>query len=452
MKNISSALLFTTSFILAAYAQAQDVKTGADAFGTWKDDKPGIVRHIRAKDLPPPDQSNETANFAQPIKMPDGAKPILPKGFSAELIATGLKSPRIARISPNGDIFVADSKAGEIHVYRLQSDSSKIETDGVFAKGLHQPYGIAFYPPGANPKWVYVANSYSVVRYPYKEGDLAATGTPEVIVDHIPAYHHWTRDIAFSADGSKLYVAVGSGSNIALDMAPAPYTEGGLDAWKKEQPLGATWDTEEKRGQVLSYDPDGKNEKIVATGLRNCSGLAIEPNTKALWCAVNERDGLGDNTPFDYATHVEAGAFYGWPWYYIGNHQDPRKQGQRPDLAEKVTTPDVMFQGHSAPLGIAFYDGKSFPDEFQGDAFVALHGSWNRTGRTGYKVVALDFKDGKATGKYSDFMTGFVISDKEVWGRPVGLVVAKDGSLIVTEDGNGSIWRVSYKKDISDAQ
>jgi len=198
---------------------------------------------------------------------------------------------------------------------------------------------------------------------------------------------------------------------------------------------------------VLSYDPDGKNEKIVATGLRNCAGIAIQPATGLPWCVVNERDELGDNTPFEYATAVKDGAFYGWPWYYIGSNEDPRHKGARPDLKAKVTIPDVLMQAHSAPLQIVFYDGKDFPADYNGSAFVALHGSWNRAQRTGYKVVRLLFDSaGKPTGEYEDFMTGFVISDTQVWGRPVGVAVGKDGSLFVTEDGNGTIWRVSYRR------
>ena len=239
--------------------------------------------------------------------------------------------------------------------------------DGIFALGLHQPYGIAFYPPGPNPEWIYVGNSYSVVRFPYRNGDLKASGEPETIVDHIPEAHHWTRDIVFSEDGSKLFLAVGSGSNIALDMSPAPWTEGGLEAWKKEKPLGATWDTEERRADVISYDPDGKNEKIYATGLRNCSGMAIQPDNGALWCAVNERDGLGDNVPFEYVTTVKEGGFYGWPWYYIGGNEEPRRKGERPDLASKVTVPDILIQAHSAPLGMTFYTGDAFPADYQGE-------------------------------------------------------------------------------------
>jgi glucose/arabinose dehydrogenase len=228
---------------------------------------------------------------------------------------------------------------------------------------------------------------------------------------------------------------------VALDMRRQPM--GGLDAWTKTHPLGATWDTEERRAAVLAFDPNGKNERIFATGLRNCSGMTVQPATGQLWCVVNERDELGDDLPFEYATHVAEGAFYGWPWYYIGSNEDPRHKGARPDLAGKVTLPDVLFQAHSAPLGIAFNTGDAFGADYKGDAFVTFHGSWNRGVRTGYKVVRVIFKDGKPTGEYEDFITGFVVNDKEVWGRPVGVAFAKDGSLYFSEDGNGTIWRVS---------
>jgi glucose/arabinose dehydrogenase len=201
---------------------------------------------------------------------------------------------------------------------------------------------------------------------------------------------------------------------------------------------------EQDRADVLAFDPDGSHRRVVATGIRNCSGLTVQPATGALWCAVNERDGLGDDLPPDYATRVVDGAFYGWPWYYIGAHEDPRHKGERPDLAGRVTTPDVLFQPHSAPLGITFYEGDAFPAEYKGDAFVAFHGSWNRAKRTGYKVVRLLMKDGKPTGVYEDFLVGFVANDESVWGRPVDVAVTKDGALLVTDDGGGAIWRVRW--------
>jgi glucose/arabinose dehydrogenase len=435
----ATLLLFTA----AASAQSADntVLKGEAAFGDWRQDSPGVRRLIRPDDLQKPFVTESASNGADKVAMPKGARPDLPPGFSAELIASGLRSPRVVRVAPNGDLFVADSRASRVLVYRL-GDPGEKPREAVFAKGLRQPYGIAFHPAD-NPQWVYVANSDSVVRFPYKSGDLEASGKPETVVAGIPSNHHWTRDIAFSADGKTLFLSVGSGSNVAEDIGSAP--DGGLEAWSASAPLGAAWGSEQGRAEVRAFDPDGNNERVVATGLRNCSGMTVQPATGALWCVVNERDGLGDNVPFEYATTVRQGAFYGWPWTYIGEHEDPRHAGERPDLGGKTTVPDVLMQAHSAPLNIAFYEGANFPADYRGDAFVALHGSWNRGARTGYKVVRLKFEDGKATGEYEDFMTGFVVSDAQVWGRPVGVAVANDGSLIVTEDGSGTIWRVVHE-------
>lgn len=436
----SLALLVATSAV--AQQADQPLLTGKDAFGGWKADKPGVRRLIKPDDLQKPYLTESASNGAGLGDRPEGAKPVLPPGFSAELIASGIANPRVVRVAPNGDLFVADSHANQIRVYRLAKDSAKPTEDGIFAGDLNQPYGIAFYPPGDKPQWVYIANTDSVVRFAYRDGDLKASGEAETIVPDIPSGGHWTRDIAFSADGKTLYVSVGSRSNVAEGTGKEP--RGGLDAWAKSMPLGAAWGREGGRADVLAFDADGKNGRIVATGLRNCSGMTVQPATGALWCVVNERDGLGDNVPFEYATSVKDGAFYGWPWYYIGNNEDPRRKGERPDLAGKATIPDVLMQAHSAPLNIVFYDGGNFPAEYRGDAFVALHGSWNRGVRTGYKVVRLKFKDGKPTGEYEDFITGFVISNDSVWGRPVGVAVAKDGALILTEDANGTIWRITH--------
>ncbi|RWC56215.1 sorbosone dehydrogenase family protein [Mesorhizobium sp.] len=437
---ISATLLVTTT----AFAQQADkqVLKGAAAFGDWRADKPGVRRLIGPNDLPKPYVTKSVSNSAGLAERPADAEPKLPPGFSAELIASGIDNPRVVRVAPNGDLFVADSDANQVRIYRLAEGSAKPAQDGIFAGNLNQPYGIAFYPPGDSPQWVYVANSDSIVRFAYGSGDLKASSEAETIVGNIPASHHWTRDIAFSPDGKTLYLSVGSGSNVAEGMGKQP--KGGLDAWVKSQPLGAAWGSEDGRAAVLAFDPNGKNGRIVATGLRNCSGMTVQPATGALWCVVNERDALGDNVPPEYATAVKDGAFYGWPWYYIGNNEDPRHKGERPDLAGKTTIPDVLMQAHSSPLNIAFYEGKIFPAEYKGDAFVALHGSWNRGNRTGYKVVRLLFRDGKPTGEYEDFITGFVVSNGEVWGRPVGVAVANDGALIVTEDGNGTIWRVTH--------
>jgi glucose/arabinose dehydrogenase len=452
MHNIvrtTAAAIFMLAGAGAVRAAAEDgsgtLLKGKAAFGSWQQDKPGLRRLIKPQDLPPAGKS--TPNFSEVAPMPPGVKPRVPAGFLVEMVASGYAGPRAIRAAPNGDLFFADSASNTLHVLRVPSGTASPTKNEVFASGLTQPFGIAFYPLGPNPEWVYVANSDGVVRFPYKNGDLIASGKPEQIVGHIPWVHHWTRDIAFTPDGKRLLLSVGSGSNVAIDMFPEPGVKGGLQAWIKSKPLGAAWDTEERRADVLSYDPDGKNEKILATGLRNCAGITIQPATGLPWCVVNERDELGDNTPFEYATAVKDSSFYGWPWYYIGSNEDPRHKGARPDLKGKVTVPDVLMQAHSAPLQIVFYAGNGFPASYRGSAFVALHGSWNRAERTGYKVVHLLFDSaGKPTGEYEDFMTGFVISDKQVWGRPVGVAVAKDGSLFVTEDGNGTIWRVSHQK------
>jgi glucose/arabinose dehydrogenase len=279
------------------------------------------------------------------------------------------------------------------------------------------------------------------VRFPYKNGDLKAGGPPETVVPSLAesGSGHWTRDIVFSPDGRHMFVSVGSGSNDAEGMSKTP-----PDGWVASHPLGAAWGSEAGRADVLEFDPDGHNERIFAAGIRNCVSLALQPKTDDLWCATNERDGLGDNLPPDYLTRVRDGGFYGWPWYYIGDNEDPRHRGERPDLAGKVTVPDVLIQPHSAPLGSAFYDGAMFPAEYRGSLFAALHGSWNRHQRTGYKIVRAILKDGVPTGEYEDFVTGFVTDDGSVWGRPVGIAVAKDGALLFSEDGNGTIWRVSY--------
>lgn len=432
------------SIFLSSAALAQDATApalqGTSAFGGWQDDRPGTWRLILPKDLPKPSPTESVSNSADRVTAPEDGAPLLPEGFSAYRIASGLRGPRVVRVAPNGDLFVADSRANRLLVYRLD-ESGAVTEQSVFASGLSQPYGIAFYPSD-RPRWVYVANSGSIVRFPYEEGDMSARGEPEEVVADLPTGGHWTRDIAFSPDGGTLYVSVGSLSNVA--EAIAAQLEVDAKVWADEMPLGALWGSEEGRAQVRAYDPNGGNGRVVATGLRNCSGMAVQPKTGALWCVVNERDGLGDNVPFEYATTVRDGAFYGWPWYYIGSNEDPRHQGARPDLAGEVTIPDVLLQAHSAPLGITFYEGDRFPADYKGDAFVTMHGSWNRGTRTGYKVVRLKFENGRPTGAYMDFMTGFVLSDASVWGRPVGVAAAKDGALIVTEDGSGTIWRITY--------
>ena len=348
--------------------------------------------------------------------------PIAPAGFKVELFMTGLRNPRQIRMAPNGDLFFTETNAGEIKVIRGYKDG-KPETVSVFATGLPGAFGIAFYPLGNDPQWLYVGNTQSLVRIPYKNGDLKATGPAQTLVDGIPRGGHSTRDVVFSKDGKRLFLAVGSASNVDdPDDTPREF----------------------HRANILEYTPQGKFVKVYASGIRNPVGLGINPATGELWCSVNERDALGDNLVPDYITHVKEDGFYGWPWYYMGGNQDPRHAGKHPELKDKVIVPDVLMQPHNASLGLTFYEGTQFPPEYRGDLFAAEHGSWNRARRAGLEVVRVPLDNGHASGVYQDFLTGFTTSDGTAWGRPVGVAVAKDGSMYVTDDGSKSIWRVSY--------
>ena len=422
--------------------------TGAAAYGDWRGDAPDVARLIRPDDAPPPYASRSASNTPSVVARPAGASLKVPPGFAVTEFAHGLTNPRQIRVAPNGDIFVAESDSDRVRVLRAADGAATPSVDQVFAGGLDQPFGIAFYPPGPAPQYLYVANNNSIVRFPYGPGALKPLGKPEVVVARLtPSIGgHWTRDVAFSPDGRRMFVSIGSGSNDAEGLAPL--SEAARTAWQNGHGLGAAWGAEENKADVLAFSPEGGTPHPYATGLRNCVSLALEPKTGVPWCVTNERDGLGDDLPPDYATAVREGGFYGWPWYYIGGHEDPRHKGARPDLATQVTVPDVLLQPHSAPLGIAFYDPPkgapaAFPEEYRGSAFVALHGSWNRSKRTGYKLVRLPLKDGVPDGSYRDFLTGFVANDDGVWGRPVGVAVAHDGALLMTEDGNGTIWRIA---------
>lgn len=418
-----------TYLLIALLLGADDSKTrtGKDALGDWTTDAPGVRRKITVDDLATPYETPSANNFPRVVKRPEGAWPKAPEGFEVTEFATGLTEPRVIVKAPNGDLFISESRAGRVTVFREEAGKGKPESQKVFAKGLRRPFGIAFYPPGDDPKFVYVANTDSVVRYPYKNGDLEATGEPETIIANIPSGNervggggHWTRDLEFSPDGKTLYVSVGSRSNVDDD------------------------NREDRRAMILAFDPDGKNERKFAQGIRNPVGLATNPVTKELWTSVNERDALGDHLVPDYITSVKEGGFYGWPWYYLGPNQDPRHKGKHPELKDKTIVPDVLLQSHMASLDMAFYTGEQFPKEYRNDAFAGEHGSWNRARRTGYKVIRVPFKDGKATGEFEDFLVGFVTEKGDVWGRPVGVAVAKDGALMVTDDGSGTIWRVAY--------
>jgi glucose/arabinose dehydrogenase len=425
MKTIQIACLSFAA--LVPLSSAQELLTGSAAMGDWTTDAPGVRRHLRVGDLPPPNEKESVTNKPKEVKKPEGAWPKAPKGFTVTEFAADLKKPRVIVTAPNGDIFVAESKADQITLLRDADGDGKPELNKVFAKGLKQPFGIAFYPPGDNPTHIYIGNTDAVVRMPYQNGQTKAEGKPDELVPlsgggQLTGGGHWTRDIVFSKDGKKLYIAVGSKSNVD---------------WTQE---------EEDRARIFETGPVGQDKRVYAWGVRNPVGLAIHPVTGDLWTSVNERDALGDNLVPDYVTRVTEGGFYGWPWYYMGGHQDPRHPGARPELKDKVITPDVILQAHSASLDMTFYDGKQFPEEYRNNAFAAEHGSWNRTRRTGYKVIHIPTKDGKATGEYVDFLTGFVTDEGDVWGRPVGVTVAKDGALLVSDDSGNRIWRVAWDK------
>ncbi|MBV9295815.1 MAG: sorbosone dehydrogenase family protein [Acidobacteriaceae bacterium] len=405
-------------------SDVKDVITGTAAFDDYRTEKPGLFRRITVADLPKPYATEGVSNGPSVVPRPADAWPQAPEGFKVELYADQLASPREIRTAPNGDLFVAESYAGQVDVFRGMTKDGKPEQKSTFARGLHNNFGIAFYPLGKDPQWVYIANTNSVVRFPYHNGDLTATGSPETIVEKLPSGGgHWTRDLAFSPDGSKLFVSVGSASNV-------------------DDP--DTHPNEFHRADILEYTPKGEFVRVYAWGIRNPVGIAVNPHTGQLWCSVNERDMLGDNLVPDYITSVKEGGFYGWPWYYMGDHQDPRLAGTHPELKGKVTVPDVLLQPHNASLEMTFYEGNQFPKQYRGDIFAAEHGSWNKAVRAGYEVVRVPLNGGKAKGEYEDFVTGFVTPNGDVWGRPVGVAVAPDGSLMVTDDGSKSIWRVSY--------
>ena len=397
--------------------------TGKAAFTSYKTESPGTFRKITVADLPEPNPSEAVSNAPTLTPKPADAWPKAPEGFKVDLFADGFKEPRKLFTAPNGDIFLAESGLGEIEIFHGMTADGKPEQTSTFATGLRRPFGIAFYPPGKNPQYVYIGNTNSVVRFPYKNGDMKATGAAEVIIPELPTGGHWTRDVAFSKDGKNLFVAVGSGSNV-------------------DDP--DTHPKEHNRANILEYTPEGKFVEVFGAGIRNPVGIAVDPSTGELWCSVNERDMLGDNLVPDYITHVQEGGFYGWPWFYMGNHQDPRLPGKHPELANKVLVPDVLLQPHNASLELMFYQGSQFPKEYKGDIFAAEHGSWNKSLRAGYELIRVPVKNGRATGVYEDFLTGFVTPNGDVWGRPVGVATAPDGSLLVSDDGSKSIWHISY--------
>ena len=475
MRILSLSLLATAAMLAANATAQQPLLTGQAAFTDYNQQKPGVRHKITLADLPEPNPSEAVNNTPRLVPRPADAWPLAPAGFKVTLYAGGdakplqradatehmklsggtFTEPRLIRTAPNGDLFLADSGAGTVFVLRGIGPNGKAATIEKYATGLDHPFGIAFYP-AKNPKYLYVGNATTVQRFAYNTGDLHASGAPQTIVPDVPGYAqltgggHWTRDVVFTADGQHLLVSVGSGSNV--DDAD-------------------THPNEFHRADVLEYTPDGKFVEVYAHGIRNCVGEAINPVTGQLWCSTNERDNLGNHLVPDYVTSVPEGSFFGWPWYYMGGHQDPRlpqpcangtgpnaqapaltadqaKNCKRVDLSSKVVTPDVLVQPHMASLELLFYPGHAkadaFPANYAGDVFAAEHGSWNRKNRAGYEVIHIPVKNGHATGEYDDFLTGFVTANGDVWGRPVGVAVGNDGSLFVTDDGSRSVWHVVY--------
>ncbi len=423
------AFMFVFTLHLSAFVACGQASEGAgtrQADAKPTDSKPtdaNARKHheITPGSLPPPGSTPSAVNGPRVVPRPEGAELTLPEGFQVSPYAEGgFDEARWLALAPNGDVFVSDHKAGSILILRDTNNDGRADQRFVFASGLMQPFGMAFWHD-----YLYVGNTNAVVRFKYKPGQTKAEGEAEKIAD-LPGRgyrEHWTRNVIFSPDGSKLYATVGSETNVDVEKDPM-------------------------RAAISQFNPDGSGHKIFAAGTRNPIGLAFYPGTQTLWAAVQERDGLGDDLVPDYVTSIKEGAFYGWPYSYIGQNEDPRRKGENPELVKKAIVPDVLIQAHSAVLGLVFYEGDMFPAEYKGDAFVALHGSWNRSKRTGYKIVRIQFENGKPAGGYDDFLTGWMIGEesRDVWGRPVGLLVLKDGSMLIVDDGADKIWRVTYSK------
>jgi glucose/arabinose dehydrogenase len=374
------------------------------------------VTHGQKPKLPAPFETKSAGNGPQREKPPAGFLPTVPAGFRVNVFAADFKVPRWLTVAPNGDIFLADTGAGEIIVLR-EAQNGGAQAREVFVSGMRRPFGIAFHE-----NYVYVGNMNELVRFRYDPKTSKRLGEKEHLLD-LPSGGHNTRSLAFSPDGKHLFIGVGSASNIDTGEDP-------------------------RRAAVTICDPDGKNARLYATGLRNPVGVAIEPVTGAVWTSVNERDELGDNLPPDYFTSLKDGGFYGWPYSYIGDNVDPRVKPQRPELVARAIIPDVLLGAHVAPLQFAFYTGKQFPKSYWGGAFIAEHGSWNRATRSGYQVEFVAFENGKPSADPVPFMTGLVPdpSSSQVYGRPVGVTVAPDGSLLVSDDGAGVVYRISVAK------
>ncbi len=379
----------------------------------------GVIVVAQQFELPEPFATPSVANHAQVVSRPTEGQLELPSGFSIEVFADNLQGPRNMVQAPNGDLFVAESSIGSVVVLRDTDDDGLPDMRSTFIDGLSGVFGMDFHE-----NYLYLGATDRIVRVPYQPGNSNPSGSPEQLVS-LPSGGHNTRNLIFNRDGSKMYVAVGSRSN---------KSEG----------------EEAIRAAISEYNPDGTGHRIFASGLRNPVGLAWQPGTDILWTAVNERDTLGDDLVPDYITSVQDGGFYGWPYSYIGTHPDPEHVGKRPDLVENAIVPDVLITAHSAALGVTFYEGTQFPERYRNGAFVALHGSWNRSTLSGYRVGFVPFEDGSPSGPIENFVTGWIVNASRpasTWGRPVGVLVSRDGSLLVADDGGDLIWRISFEEE-----
>jgi glucose/arabinose dehydrogenase len=381
---------------------------------------PGLraqVTNGKKPELPPPFASKSATNPAQEGKLPQGFLPTVPEGFKINIFAADFKGPRWMVLAHNGDSFLAATVGGIVAVLRDRKGFERTQQNEVFASGLREPYGIVFHDD-----YVYVGDTDALLRFKYDAKTSKRQGEAEHLID-LPTGGHSTRSLSLTPDGKHLLVGIGSASNIGIE-------------------------SDTRRAAITICDFDGKNARLYATGIRNPTGIALEPKTKVLWTSVNERDGLGNDLPPDYFTSVKDGAFFGWPYSYIGDNVDPRVKPQKPELVAKAIVPDVLLGAHRAPLQFAFYTGDQFPPSYHGGAFVAEHGSWNRSPRAGYQVVFVPFKDGKPSGEPTPFLTGLVPdpNNSEVYGRPVGVAVTTDGSLLVSDDMAGTVYRISVAK------
>ena len=424
MKNTTTILSASLLMIMTA-CMGQVKKEEKEALAA----KPGntVKTAVGNITLPPPYATESARNNSRVIKWPEGAMPKAPEGFTVSKFAEGLENPRWTYIAPNNDIFVVESgtrtSKNQITVFRDADKDGQFETREVFIKDLNKPFGMLVLKD-----FFYIANTDGLYRYPYQNNPLQLKTQGTKILE-LPAggyNNHWTRNLLANADGTKIYVSVGSGSNVG---------ENGMDK-------------EVRRAAILEINPDGTGEKIYASGLRNPVGMDWNPVNNELWTAVNERDELGDDLVPDYITSVKQNGFYGWPYSYYGNILDPRMKGERKDLAAKAIVPDVSVGAHTASLGLAFYDKSSFPSKYKNGVFVGQHGSWNRAKISGYKVVFVPFANGKPSGKPEDFLSGFVSNENkaEVYGRPVAVNVMNDGSLLVNDDSGNTVWKVTANK------